>query len=151
MVSHSLYQPQEAYSTMSQELRNNYLFTLLSEDDRRTRVVSTLLAKFAEAAKAVREIGKDGEVVLKIKISKDKNDEEALGFLYTVTAKVPELAGKSSIGFYDEKTKTVIKTDPRQLELMAEKEDERLAKLERDRHLTEQGIAKIGRGETATA
>jgi hypothetical protein len=56
---------------------------------------------------------------------------------------------KSSIGFFDEKTKTVIKTDPRQLELLAEKEDERLAKLERDRQLSEQGIAKIGRGETA--
>jgi hypothetical protein len=136
---------------MSQELRNNFVFELLAQDDRRTRVVSSLMAEFADVAKAVREHGKNGEIVLKIVVSKDKNDEEALGLKYLVTSKVPGPDSKSSIAFFDEKTKTVIKTDPRQLELLAEKEDERLAQVERDRRLSEQGIAKIGRGETASA
>ena len=132
-------------------LKNNYLFVQLTEDDRRTRVLSNLLAKHSEVAKAVKELGKTGEITLKIKISKSEIDEEALEFLYTVTSKVPEPTAKTSIGYYDEKTKTVLKTDPRQLEMLAEKEEERLAAEERTRQLSEQGIARIGRGESATA
>jgi hypothetical protein len=136
---------------MSQELRNNYLFQLMVDDDKRTRALSDLLVDFAAVAKATRELGAKGTVTLKISVDKDKNDEEALAISYDVTSSIPKAKRKSSIGFFDERTKTVIKTDPRQLELLAEKEDERLAKLERDRQLSEQGITKIGRGETATA
>lgn len=136
---------------MSQELRNNYLFELLVGDDRRTRVLSDLLGDFAQVAKAVRELGAKGHVTLKISVDKDKNDEEALAINYDVTSSIPKMKRKASIGFFDEKTKTVIKTDPRQLEMLAEKEDERQAKAERERQLHEKGIAVIGRGETATA
>ena len=137
---------------MSQELRNNFVFALMVEDDRRTRVVSTLCADVAAVAKAVRETGKGGEVTLKIKFSKNKSDEEALDIKYDVSCKTPEPDAKSSIGFFDEKTRTVIKTDPRQLEMLAEKEEERLAAEERARQLNEQNIARIGRGtEHATA
>lgn len=131
---------------MSDNLRNNYLFTLLAEDDRRTRALSDLLADFAAAAKGVREIGGKGHVTLKISIEKDKNDEEALSFSYDVTSSVPKPKRKSSIGYFDEKTKTVIKTDPRQLEMLAEKEDERRASEERQRQISEAGLARIGKG-----
>lgn len=137
---------------MSQELRNNFVFGLMVEDDRRTRVVSTLCADVAAVAKAVRETGKGGEITLKIKVTKNKSDEEALDIKYDVTSKVPGPDVRSSVAFFDEKTKTVIKTDPRQLEMLAEKEDERRAQAERDRQVSEAGLARIGRGtETATA
>jgi hypothetical protein len=136
---------------MSQELRNNYLFDFLVSEDQRTRVLSDMLAQFAEVAKAVRERGAKGHIMLKINVNKDKNDEEALTFDFDVVSSVPKQKRRTSIGFFDEKTKTVIKTDPRQLELLREKEDERLAEQERARQLHEQGIARIGRGETVTA
>lgn len=136
---------------MSQELRNNYLFQLMVDDDRRTRALSDLLADFAKVAKAVRELGAKGHVTLKISVDKDKNDEEALAINYDVSSSIPKAKRKSSIGFFDERTRTVIKTDPRQLEMLAEKEDERAAAEERARQLSEQGIARIGRGEVATA
>lgn len=128
------------------DLKNNYLFTLMIDDDKRTRALSDLLAEFAAVAKATRELGAKGTVTLKISVDKDKNDEEALAISYDVTSSIPKAKRKSSIGFFDERTKTVMKTDPRQLELLAEKEDERQAKLERDRQITEQGLARIGRG-----
>lgn len=134
---------------MSQELRNNYLFDLMVSDDKRTRALSDWLADFAAVAKATRELGAKGKVTLVISVEKDKNDEEALAISYDVTSSIPKAKRKSSIGFFDEKTRTVIKTDPRQLEMLAEKEDERLAEQERARQLSEQGIARIGRGETA--
>lgn len=136
---------------MSDNLRNNYLFNLMVDDDKRTRALSDLLADFAAVAKATRELGAKGTVTLKISVDKDKNDEEALAISYDVSSSIPKAKRKSSIGFFDEKTKTVIKTDPRQLELLAEKEDARLAEQERQRQLNEQGIARIGRGESATA
>jgi hypothetical protein len=121
------------------------------EDDRRTRALSDLLADFAAVAKATRELGAKGSVTLKITVDKDKNDEEALSISYDVSSSIPKAKRKSSIGFFDEKSRTVIKTDPRQLEMLAEKEDERLAAEERARALSEKGIAQIGRGQPATA
>ena len=131
---------------MSQELRNNYLFALMVEDDRRTRALSDLLADFAMVAKATRELGAKGTVTLKITVEKDKNDEEALAIGYDISSSIPKAKRKSSIGFFDEKTKTVIKTDPRQLEMLAEKEDARMVEQERQRQITEQGLARIGKG-----
>jgi hypothetical protein len=131
---------------MSQELRNNYFFDLMVSEDRRTRALSDLLVDLYVMTKAVETTGRAGVVTLEIKCSKDKNDEIATQYDFDIRSKVPKPKRKSSIVFTDEKNRTVCKTDPRQLEMLAEKEDERQAKLERDRQITEQGLARIGRG-----
>lgn len=113
-------------------------------NERRTGTIEELTAMLHEVATAVRKTGKKGSVSLSIEISCDKNDELALMFQATPSKKVPTPDRKKALIYHDAENGVFTKTDPRQLELLAEQEQERN---ERTRDLTEKGIARIGRGE----
>lgn len=116
---------------------------LFQQQERRTRTGAKATMLMHELANAVRATGKTGEIIIKIKVSPDKNDELALNWKPTVKASIPEEEAKVAVFYHNPETKTFSKTDPRQLELLAEQESERA---EREEALREKGIAQIGRG-----
>lgn len=121
---------------------------VLEANERRLGTIKELTEALDAVMKASRATGKKGTITLKIEIAPDKNDELALTMLADVKASVPVAERRKALVYHNEKDHTFSKTDPRQLELLAEREQERAERAER---LHEQGVAQIGRGITATA
>lgn len=100
-------------------------------------------AELAEVVAAVKATGKKGSITLKIDIEPDKTDDTVVTFQPDITVKKPKKPYAKGIFFVDEKTGRVSREDPRQLEMLAEREAERDEKM---RLAHEQGITHIGRG-----
>lgn len=121
---------------------------VLQANERRLGTIRELTEALDIVMKAARATGKKGTITLKIEIAPDKNDEQALTMLADVKHTAPVAERRKALIYHDAANHTFSKTDPRQLELLAEQEAE---KAEREEKLREQGIAQIGRGAGATA
>lgn len=119
---------------------------VLEANEKRCGTNSKATQLLHELMTAVRETSKGGELNINIKIAPDKNDEMALTWKASVKAKIPESEARTALVYHDKDNRAFSKTDPRQLELLAEQEAERA---EREARLQEAGVARIGRGEAA--
>jgi len=115
----------------------------LELNERRLGTIKEATSLMHELLKASRETGKGGSVTITFKVEPDKTDELAFTIDQEVTSKIPRPARKKAMVYHDAENRAFTKTDPRQLELLAEQAAE---KAERDEALREAGIAKIGRG-----
>lgn len=105
-----------------------------------------MLKKLKEANLAALATGKKAIVTLKLTIEPDKNDENCINVTPKVTVSIPEKPFAPGIFYVNAVTGDMTREDPRQLELLAEKEAEREAERERQRA---EGIAhldRVGRG-----
>jgi hypothetical protein len=94
-----------------------------------------------ELVQAVRETGKPGKLSFSITVEPDKADETVVTLQPDVTLKLPKKPRAKGI-FYMDRHGTLTREDPRQLELLAEKE------VEKERQAAE-GIThleRVGRG-----
>lgn len=92
-----------------------------------------------ELVRAVKETNKPGTLTIKLTIEPDKTDSTVVTIQPDVTLKLPKKPRAKGIFYVDEKTYDVTREDPRQLELLKEREAE----------LREQGataMTTIGRG-----
>lgn len=134
---------------MTQEVRIRSITELMASNEPRERSIARATALLYQLMDAVSETGKGGEMTLKFSVKPDKNYEGALEIKATSKiTKLPEPEGRASMVYFDRETKTISKTDPRQLELLAEKEAEREEREERARAMTEANITQIGRGSS---
>jgi hypothetical protein len=132
---------------MSQELRT--ITALMEANERRCGTIEEATEMMHRLMAGVRKTGKKGTLTLKFEVAPDKNDELALTINCTPVVSVPSPERRKALVYHDAENMAFSKTDPRQLELLAEKEAERE---ERDRALNDANVARIGRGaETATA
>jgi hypothetical protein len=97
---------------------------------------------------ACRKTGKKGTLTLKFEVAPDKNDELALTINCTPTVSIPSPERRKALIYHDAEGHAFSKIDPRQLEMLAEQEEERA---ERERALQEANVARIGRGVEAVA
>lgn len=92
-----------------------------------------------ELSRAVRETGKAGSLTIKLTVEPDKTDNTVVTIQPDVTLKLPKKPRGKGIFYVDDKTGELTRDDPRQLELLKEREAER----------AEAGVAsisQIGRG-----
>lgn len=115
---------------------------LLDLNERRLGTIKEATQAMHDVMRAVRETGKKGRVTIILDVEPDKNDELALVVMQAVKTSIPQAARKKAMVYHDPMNHAFTKTDPRQLELLAEQTQE---KVERDEALREAGIAKIGR------
>jgi hypothetical protein len=136
---------------MAQELRDSPSVTtitgLMEMNERRCGTIAEASEKLNLLMDAVEATGSKGTLTLKFEVARDKNDELALTIDCDVTATLPKKPRRKALVFHDAKQRAFTKSDPRQMELLAEREAERI---ERAAELSERGIARIGRGETAS-
>lgn len=126
-----------------QDVRLRTITALMEANERRCGTIGEATEMLHALMKAVRSTGKKGTLTLKFEVAPDKNDELALTIHCTPTSSVPTPERRKALVYHDAETASFSKTDPRQLELLAEKEAERA---EREAELAEKGIAQIGRG-----
>lgn len=140
-------------NTAVQDARVRTITGLLELNEKRCGTINEATEKMHELMTAVRETGKGGELTITIKVAPDKNDELALIVAQIVKFKLPERETKKALVYHDPDNLAFTKTDPRQLELLAEQEQERMEKQrEREAELNAANVARIGRGtEVATA
>jgi hypothetical protein len=119
---------------------------LMEQNERRTGLIDSASAQMHELMKLVREYSGKGKVVITFEVSCDKNEENALQLDCYSKVTLPEKPRRKALVFHDAKRKVFSKTDPKQLELLAEREEMRAA---RETELAERGIARIGRGEVS--
>lgn len=92
-----------------------------------------------ELAKVVKETGKAGTLTIKLTIKPDKTDNTVVMVDADVTTKMPKKPYPTSIFYVDDRTGDLTREDPRQLELLREREAD----------LKEQGaiaLNQVGRG-----
>lgn len=92
-----------------------------------------------ELVRAVKATGKAGSLTIKLTVEPDKTDDTVCTIQPDVTLKLPKKARAKGIFYIDDKTGDLTREDPRQLELLKEREAER----------AEAGVAslsQIGRG-----
>jgi hypothetical protein len=136
--------------TMTEAVLKTFV-DVLEANERRLGTIAELTTTLDAIMKASRLTGKKASLTLKIEVAPDKNDELALTMSADVKASIPVEERKKALIYHDEATKTFSKTDPRQLELLAEQEAE---KQEREERLRQQGVAslnQIGRGTEVAA
>jgi hypothetical protein len=131
---------------MTQVLRS--LTALMEANEKRCGTIEEATEMMHRLMKAVRATGKKGTLTLKFEVAPDKNDELALVMNCTPSVSCPSPERRKAMVYHDPENLGFTKTDPRQMELLAEHEAERL---EREEELREAGIARIGRGEAALA
>ena len=131
---------------MTQVLRS--LTALMEANEKRCGTIEEATEMMHRLMKAVRATGKKGTLTLKFEVAPDKNDELALVMNCTPSVSCPSPERRKAMVYHDPENLGFTKTDPRQMELLAEQEAERL---EREEELREAGVARIGRGETALA
>jgi len=136
-----------------QDARTRTITGLMELNEKRCGTIEEATEMLHRVMKAVRATGKKGKVTLAFDIAPDKNDELALTVTCTPTCTAPSPDRKKALIYHDLDHLAFSKTDPRQLELLAEADAERKEKeAERQRQLDEANVARIGRGaETATA
>jgi hypothetical protein len=127
--------------------RMETLPALMSYNQKRWPVAEAMEHMLA-VQKATLNTGKKGTITIKFTVETDKQEEGVLAVSMDVTSTVPRAERKKTMLYPLEDGRGFTKTDPRQLELLAEQEAERE---EKSRRLHEAGIAQIGRGEVATA
>ncbi|MCK1459143.1 hypothetical protein IVB34_12685 [Bradyrhizobium sp. 2] len=98
-----------------------------------------------ELVQAVRDTGKSGKLTFSITVEPDKADETVVTLQPDVTLKLPKKARAKGI-FYMDRHGTLTREDPRQLELLAEKEAERQAEREAQEAAGIKHLERIGRG-----
>ena len=131
-----------------QDLRMDTLSALLNHNQKRWPV-SEAMKHILDVQKAVKNTGKKGTITIKLTVETDKQEEGVLAVSMDVTSTAPKPDRKKALLFPTEDGLGFSKTDPKQLELLAEQEAERA---EREAALAEQNIARIGRSaEPATA
>jgi len=119
---------------------------VLEANERRLGTIAEATAALDAIMKAARLTGKKASLTIKIEVAPDKNDELALTMSADVKASIPVAERKKALIYHDPASQTFSKTDPRQLEMLAEREQERQ---EREQTLNEAGVAQIGRGLVA--
>lgn len=122
---------------------------LMDLNERRLGTIAEATKAMHELMAAVRTTGKAGSVTIKFNVATDKNDELALTMDTLVTTTAPKPERRKALVYHDVESRAFTKTDPRQLELLAEKEAERQ---EREERLAEAGIERldrVGRGAVA--
>lgn len=120
---------------------------LMELNERRTGTVAIASELMHQLMREVSLTRNKGKMVITFEISCDKNEE--LGLLIDSFAKItamPERPRRKALVFHDAKHNLFSRKDPRQMELLAEREAERV---ERAQELADRGIARIGRGEQA--
>jgi len=131
---------------MTQVLRS--LTALMEANEKRCGTIEEATEMMHRLMKAVRATGKKGTLTIKFEVAPDKNDELALVMNCTPSVSCPSPERRKAMVYHDPENLGFTKTDPRQMELLAEQEAERL---EREEELREAGVARIGRGEHALA
>lgn len=119
---------------------------LMQSNERRLGTIAEASKEMHALMAAVTATGKPGTMNIKFTVAKDKNDELALTIDALVTASAPKPERRKAIVYHDAESRTFTKTDPRQLELLAEK---RAEQEERDQRLAEAGVERlerVGRG-----
>lgn len=91
--------------------------------------------KLADAITAVLETGKKGSVTLTIDVSPDKNDETIIHVQPSVKAKIPEKGFTEGVFFWDASDRKLSQSDPRQMDMLKQREESGVANL-----------ARVGRG-----
>lgn len=124
------------------------LTALMELNEKRCGTIEESTEMMHRLMAAVRATGKKGTLTLKFEVAPDKNDELALTINCTPSVSAPTPERRKALIYHDAEQLAFSKTDPRQLEMLAEQEAERQ---ERARELQEKGIAQIGRGEPALA
>lgn len=122
---------------------------LMELNERRLGTIAEATKQMHELMAAARATGKAGSVSITFTVAPDKNDEMALTIAAVVAAKLPKPEARKALVYHDTESRAFTKTDPRQLELLAERAAE---KAERDERLAEQGIERldrVGRGPAA--
>jgi hypothetical protein len=94
-----------------------------------------------ELVQAVRETGKAGKLTFSITVEPDKADETVVTLQPDVVLKLPKKPRAKGI-FYMDRHGTLTREDPRQLELLAEKEAEK----ERQAAEGVTHLERVGRG-----
>lgn len=92
-----------------------------------------------ELVRAVKETGKPGSLTIKMTVEPDKTDNTVVTIQPDTTLKLPKKPRAKGIFYVDEKTGDLTREDPRQLDMLKQKEAER----------AEQGVAslsQVGRG-----
>jgi hypothetical protein len=97
--------------------------------------------KLAEVIAAVNDVGDPGEVVLTIKVMRDKNDSRVLKIQPKVKHKVPEKGLAEGYVFLDSRN-YVTNQDPAQLDLLEERKAAGVATIQRG----EAALEQVGRG-----
>lgn len=121
---------------------------VLDANERRLGTIKEATEGLDAIMKASRATGKKAKMVITIEVAPDKNDELALTMLADVKTTIPAPERRKALVYHNPETHTFSKTDPRQLELLAEQEAERA---EREAELREANIARIGRGAEVAA
>lgn len=78
-----------------------------------------------ELVRAVKETNKPGTITIKLTVEPDKTDSTVVTIQPDVTLKLPKKPRAKGIFYVDEKTYDLTREDPRQLELLKEREAER--------------------------
>lgn len=97
--------------------------------------------KLAEVVKAVKETGTAGEISITIKVKPDKTDNRVVTMQPVIKTKIPEKGYAEGILFVDDNGK-LSKEDPKQLDMLAERDAENVRSMER----SEAALNQIGRG-----
>ena len=124
---------------------------VMEANERRLGTIAELTTTLDTIMKASRLTGKKTKLTLTIEVAPDKNDELALTMSADVKASIPVAERKKALIYHDPASQTFSKTDPRQLELLAEAEQERQT---REDALRAQGVTslnQIGRGTEVAA
>lgn len=121
---------------------------ILELNERRCGTIKEATDEMHRLMAAVRLTGKKGKITITMEVAPDKNDELALTIAQTVSTTIPKADVKKAVMYHDPENLAFTKTDPRQLELLAEQEAERA---EKAAELHDKGIAQIGRGIIAPA
>jgi hypothetical protein len=132
----------------TQDARTRTITGLMELNERRCGSIAEATEMLHRVMKAVSTTGKKGKVTLEFEITKDKNDELALMITCTPKCTAPTPDRKKAVVYHDPDHLAFTKTDPRQLELLAEAEAERL---EREADLKDANVARIGRGTAQAA
>lgn len=133
-------------NTAVQDARVRTITGLLELNERRCGTINQATEEMHRLMAAVRATGKKGKITITLTVEPDKNDELALTIAQDVKAVLPAVEAKKALIYHDPDNLAFTKTDPRQLELLAEQEAERA---ERERELQERNVARIGRGTEA--
>jgi hypothetical protein len=98
-----------------------------------------------ELVQAVRDTGKPGKLSFSITVEPDKADETVVTLQPDVTLKMPKKPRAKGI-FYMDRHGTLTREDPRQLELLAEKQAEKQAEKEAQAAAGVAHLERVGRG-----
>lgn len=129
------------------DARTRTITGVLELNERRCGTIEEATTELHRLMEAVRKTGKKGSISITLEIAPDKNDELALTMAQVVKTSIPKGEARKALIYHDPENLAFTKTDPRQLELLAEQEQERRERSEeRERTLNDANVAQIGRG-----